>query len=118
MKNIQTHTRKFFRLFTGLSLVCASSRAMELDSLFFDNVALQQNKPLSFWGTGRDGEKITVKFGERTATATVSGGKWSVRLDALLTARYNWAGMAEGNLFNAADFPVSLFRTDVEPGEK
>lgn len=110
MKKIQTHTRKIVRLFTALSLVCASSRAMELDSLFFDNVALQQNKPLSFWGTGRDGE--------RTATATVSGGKWSVRLDALLTARYNWAGMAEGNLFNAADFPVSLFRTDVEPGEK
>jgi len=116
MKNIQTHTRKFFRLFTGLSLVCASSRAVELDSLFSDNVVLQQNKPLPIWGAGRDGEKITVKLGERTAT--VSGGKWSVRLNALLAARYNWASVAEGNLCNAADLPASPFRTDVEPDGK
>lgn len=114
MKNIQTHTRKLFRLFTELSLVCASSRAVELNSLFSDNVVLHQNKPLPIWGTGRDGEKITVKLDERTATATVSGGKWSVRLDALLAARYNWAGVADGNLFNAADLPASSFRTNVE----
>ncbi len=56
---------------------------MELNSLFSDNAVFQQGKPLPVWGTGRDGEKITIELGKRTATATVSGGKWSVQLDAL-----------------------------------
>lgn len=64
-------------------MFCATSRAVDLNSLFSDNVVLQQNKPLPIWGTGRDGEKISVQLGERTATTTVSGGKWSVKLDAL-----------------------------------
>jgi len=82
-KKLQVHTGKFVCLFTVLSLVCATSRAVQLNSLFSDNVVLQQNKPLPVWGTGRDGEKIAVKLGEHSATTTVSGGKWSVRLDAL-----------------------------------
>jgi sialate O-acetylesterase len=80
---IRTHTRKFIFLFVALSLVCATSRAVELNSLFSDNVVLQQSKTLPIWGAGRDGEKIEVKLGKQSATTTVSGGKWSVKLDAL-----------------------------------
>lgn len=69
--------------FAALSFACASSRAAQLNSLFSDNVVLQQNKPLPIWGTGSDGEKIEVTLGNHSATATVSGGKWRVRLDAL-----------------------------------
>lgn len=87
MQPIQNHTRKFYFLFVALSLVCATSRAVELNSLFSDNVVLQQNKPLPIWGTGKEGEKITMKLGGRAAAATVSGGKWSVKLDALPEAR-------------------------------
>jgi len=67
----------------ALTLVCDSSPAVELNSLFSDNVVLQQNQRLPVWGTGRDGEKVSVTLGGRTATATVSGGVWRVQLDAL-----------------------------------
>jgi sialate O-acetylesterase len=42
----------------------------------------------------------------------------SPTISAPVAARYNWAGVAEGNLYNAADLPASPFRTDVEPDEK
>ncbi len=83
MKEIQPPTCKIIFFFIALSLTCGSSSAVELNSLFSDNAVLQQNKPLPIWGMGKDGEKITVKLGEHTATASVSGGKWSVRLDSL-----------------------------------
>jgi sialate O-acetylesterase len=41
----------------------------------------------------------------------------SPSVSAPVAARYNWAGVAEGNLYNAAGLPASPFRTDVEPDE-
>ena len=67
----------------ALLLACAMSHAAELNSLFSDNVVLQRDKPFPIWGTGRDGEKIVVKLGQRSAKTTVRNGKWSVRLGEL-----------------------------------
>ncbi len=77
MKNIVAALLLMFSL--ALTRLCA----VEVNSLFSDNAVLQQNKALPIWGTGRDGEKISVKLGDRLATTTVSGGKWSVKLAAL-----------------------------------
>ena len=57
--------------------------AVQLNSLFSEDAVLQQNKPLPIWGTGRDGEKISVELGHHTAAAVVSEGKWKVQLEAL-----------------------------------
>jgi sialate O-acetylesterase len=65
------------------SLVGTSLYAVELNSLFSDNIVLQRDKPLPIWGTGRDGEKITVQLGKDIATTTVSGGNWTLKLKSL-----------------------------------
>ena len=72
---IRTHTRKFIFLFVALSLVCATSRAVELNSLFSDNVVLQQSKTLPIWGAGRDGEKIEVKLGKQSRNEIATNGE-------------------------------------------
>lgn len=66
-----------------LLLAVASGRATELSRLFSENAVLQRDRSLPIWGTGRNGESITVTLGERSATTTVSDGKWRVELDAL-----------------------------------
>lgn len=68
---------------TAFLLGCVMTHAAGLNSLFSDNVVLQRDKPLPVWGTGRDGEKIEVKLGSRSAKTTVRDGRWSVRLKAL-----------------------------------
>jgi sialate O-acetylesterase len=52
------------------------------------------------------------------ATAVVRGETVVVSSAAVqkpMAVRYNWAGVADGNLCNGAGLPASPFRTDVEP---
>jgi len=51
--------------------------------LFSDGAVLQRGQKIPVWGTAREGEKITVEIQNQKATATVSGGKWSVHLNPL-----------------------------------
>lgn len=85
MNNIPHHLCKKILLFAALTLVFVTSRAVELNSLFSDNAVLQQNKSLPIWGAGREGEKIIVKLGNRSANPTVRNGKWSVELKSMPT---------------------------------
>jgi sialate O-acetylesterase len=52
--------------------------------VFSDNAVLQRDKPIPIWGTADAGEKVSVSFAGRTATATAdAAGKWRVDLPAL-----------------------------------
>ncbi len=52
--------------------------------LFTDGAVLQRGQPVPVWGTARDGEKVTVEFGEQKVTTTAADGKWSVELKPLI----------------------------------
>jgi sialate O-acetylesterase len=52
--------------------------------VFSDNAVLQRDKPLPVWGTADAGEKVSVSFSGKTASATAdAAGKWRVELPPL-----------------------------------
>ena len=56
---------------------------VKLHGLFTNGAVLQQNREVPVWGTGRDGEKVTVKFNGQELSATVRDGRWMVKLKPL-----------------------------------
>jgi sialate O-acetylesterase len=57
--------------------------ATTLPRLFSDNMVLQQGISVPIWGWGRDGDTITVRFQNQTASTHVKDGVWMVRLAGL-----------------------------------
>ena len=55
---------------------------IRISPIFSDHMVLQKGKYISVFGTGDDGERVTVRLGEDTAGADVCGGKWRVVLRA------------------------------------
>ena len=52
---------------------------LKLASIFSDNMVLQRNKPIKFWGTANPGTKITARFDGKALTTTAqSNGKWEI----------------------------------------
>lgn len=57
---------------------------VRLAAPFGSNAVIQRDKPIPVWGAADAGEKVTVQFGRRTASATTGAdGRWRVTLDAL-----------------------------------
>ncbi|HET6406617.1 MAG TPA: hypothetical protein VFG14_01960, partial [Chthoniobacteraceae bacterium] len=57
---------------------------IKLPALVSDHMVLQQEAKANIWGWAEPGEKVTVKYGEKSASATTGNDKkWSVRLDGL-----------------------------------
>src|SRR5215210_6068759 len=62
----------------------AAQADITLPAVISDNMVLQQRTKANVWGTAAPKEKVTVKLGDRTVTATAgSDGKWAVKLDGL-----------------------------------
>jgi sialate O-acetylesterase len=56
---------------------------IRLPRLISDNMVLQREKPITIWGWGSPGEKVTVQFNKQTkSTKTDKSGKWLVTLNA------------------------------------
>ena len=53
------------------------------NSLFSDNMVLQRDHPIPIWGTGKEGEHVTVSLGGNSASTTVENGQWRVELPSL-----------------------------------
>jgi len=52
-------------------------QALELPSIFSDQMVLQQGQPLPVWGKAEPGANVTVTFGKQSVEATAdSGGNW------------------------------------------
>lgn len=65
----------------GLSVVHGSYADIRLPHVFGSGMVLQRRKPIPIWGWAEAGEKITVKLGKQTRTATADQfGQWTVRL--------------------------------------
>jgi sialate O-acetylesterase len=73
-----------------------SAAELRLASPFSDHMVLQREKPLAVWGWADAGESITVAFDGQSKTTTAdTGGKWSLKLDALKAS-------AEARVFKAS----------------
>jgi sialate O-acetylesterase len=51
-----------------------------LHGLFTDNMVLQRDSPVAIYGCGDEGESVTVRVGDGTASTTVRSGTWKVVL--------------------------------------
>jgi acetyl esterase/lipase len=57
---------------------------LRLANVFGDNMVLQRDMPVPVWGWGEPGDKVTVKFADKTYdTAVDNNGRWEVRLAAM-----------------------------------
>jgi len=56
---------------------------LQLPALFSDNMVLQQGMPVTIWGWGEDGDKVTVKFRGQAVSATTHNSTWSLELRPL-----------------------------------
>ena len=59
----------------------ADAWAVKLSAIFGDQMVLQRNKPVSIWGKGAPGEKVTVTFGSiRMNTKVATDSSWKIQL--------------------------------------
>src|SRR5262249_42916436 len=75
--------RIFLPLLAALLLTAPAFAAVRPNSLFTDNMVLQQGVSVPVWGTADDNEKVTVQFLGQEVTTTAQNGKWSVKLEKL-----------------------------------
>lgn len=60
--------------------------AAEFAPVFTDNAVLQRDEPVAVWGTGREGETLTIELFGHKSTAIVSNGTWRTELPAMHAA--------------------------------
>jgi sialate O-acetylesterase len=53
---------------------------VSLHGLFTDNMVLQREAPVAVYGRGAEGEPVTVRIGDATASTTVANSSWKVTL--------------------------------------
>lgn len=72
----------FRTLIATLALLSSTAFAdARLPKIFGDNMVLQRGKPIAVWGWADAGEKVTVKLGDKEASATADEkGNWSLKL--------------------------------------
>jgi len=77
------------RVVAAMALACASPLAASADAsllnpLFQDHAILQRDQPTHVWGDAKAGERVTVSFAGKQATARAdAGGHWQVSLPAV-----------------------------------
>jgi sialate O-acetylesterase len=75
-----TNASSLLRIALGL-LSSGNLWALELPTIFSDNMVLQQGQPLPVWGRAAAGAKVTVTFGKQAVeTLADTEGKWSAKL--------------------------------------
>lgn len=68
---------------SGLRQSVQGTTPLEVNNLFRDYAVLQRNASVPVWGTGENGETVTVEFAGQTKTAVVSNGRWRINLDPM-----------------------------------
>lgn len=75
---------KILFLIIAIFSVCLFDAKVKLPALVSDGMVLQRNQKLKIWGYADAGEKITVKFLNKTYSATADkAGNWNVMLPEL-----------------------------------
>ncbi|MEM9017555.1 MAG: sialate O-acetylesterase [Verrucomicrobiota bacterium] len=77
-----TLSRFLFALFIWISIPF-ELQAAKPHGLFTDHMVLQREKPIRVYGTGTEGEMITVRLNAQSASTRVKDGQWIVTLPAM-----------------------------------
>ena len=80
--SLQVSVSSIMPTLLALFLVTASYGAIKLPPLLSDNMVIQRDRPIRLWGSADVGEKVTVRFKQKSYQ-TVAGhqGEWSLLLD-------------------------------------
>ena len=62
--------------------VIRKATAFSVAGVFADNMVLQRETAIPVFGTGEDGQQITVSFNGQEKSTTISNGEWRVNLDS------------------------------------
>jgi sialate O-acetylesterase len=93
-------------IFTAL-FTSAAQADVRLPAVISDHMVLQQETPATVWGWAEPGEKVTVKFADKTAeVAADPAGKWSVKLDDLKAGTVGELTVAGKNTLTVQDVAV------------
>lgn len=107
-----------FRITTTIAVLVllvtlAGAQETKLASIFTDHMVLQRDLPVTVWGQGQPGERVTVEFAGQRQPATVDkDGRWQVALKPLAAS----AEPRELVVRSAAGQPAAKI-TDVLVGE-
>jgi sialate O-acetylesterase len=71
-------TTGIFMLFFHIALA-----DVKPNSLFSDHMVLQMGVPVPVWGTGDEGEAVTVRFNGQQVTSKTVNGKWKILLSPM-----------------------------------
>jgi sialate O-acetylesterase len=79
------HLRRFCLLVTAILGAAVTAQAnVRLPAIIGNNMVLQRDLALPFWGFADPGEDVTVTLGEATATTKADGsGRWTLKLPAM-----------------------------------
>lgn len=76
--------RVLFCLALCFGLIQNTPAEITLPALFSDHMVLQQNRPITVWGSATPGERVTVAIGGQQITTDADGsGAWLVQLSPL-----------------------------------
>jgi sialate O-acetylesterase len=100
--------RTFHRCWIFVLAVAGCVSAAEFAPVFTSGAVLQRDEPVVVWGSGREGEKITVEMLGESASMVVRDGRWQVSLPAM-------PATATATLRLKGDNPIEL--PDVAVGE-
>ncbi|MBK8800460.1 MAG: hypothetical protein IPN71_00095 [Fibrobacteres bacterium] len=70
-------------LVAGLFGVAGPARAVATGPIFGSHMVLQRGAPIPVFGTGTNGESVTVTLGTQSKSTTVANGSWKVSLEAM-----------------------------------
>lgn len=70
-------------VFLQLIAITTSSVSAELNPLFQNNAVLQCDARVPVWGTGRNGENITVTFAGQRVSTVATNGIWKIWLNPM-----------------------------------
>ena len=70
-------------LMVFMSLHLSGKADVKPNSLFSDNMVLQNGVAVPVWGRADEGEKVTVEFAGQTLSTVAQNGKWMIKLNPL-----------------------------------
>jgi sialate O-acetylesterase len=90
----------------ALFFLAAALHAADFAPIFSNGAVLQRDQPIAVWGSGRDGEAVTVEIFGKTAATTVANGKWLVTLPAMPAAENGTLVLKGDNEIRLSDIAV------------
>ena len=82
---------KLFASFAAVLIASGAYAALEIDPVFSSNMVLQQQRPITFFGTADMGASVKVEFDGKTVTAKAGdSGKWEAVFPAMKAGKTNY----------------------------